>query len=406
LPLRVTGTLFTTDGINVVGAANVSGPVNATDGQGDIAVLAGGGAGVRGQGSAFGVLGTGVGTSSVGVKGEGEVYGVHGSGQLGVFGIGQASGVEGDSSRFGVLGNGGHAGVKGVTASGRGVEAWSNSTGVQAWGALEGVKGVSYHVGIVGAILDPGVPVLEYNLPDVPYGFPDTSAGVVGNCVRTTVSGCIGIYGRGNAVSGFAHGIVGETFFNGSDSAGVIGIEYGGGQGVRGGSTTASGIGVVGYNTAGGKAGQFNGNVEIQQNLNVDGNAFKPGGGSWSVLSDVRTKKSILPLGDALSQLLKLRGVTYEYSNPSAIGELPGTHIGMVAQDVETVFPSWVDTGSDGLKRLTFRGFEAVAVEAVRQLDANAKETTARISELERENAELRRVIEALAERVKALQDR
>jgi hypothetical protein len=29
----------------------------------------------------------------------------------------------------------------------------------------------------------------------------------------------------------------------------------------------------------------------------------------------------------------------------------------MVAQDVETVFPSWVDEGRDGYKRLTFLGF-------------------------------------------------
>jgi hypothetical protein len=172
-------------------------------------------------------------------------------------------------------------------------------------------------------------------------------------------------------------------------------------------STSATGIGLLGVNSQGGLAGQFQGNVLITQNLTVNGNAFKPGGGSWSVSSDLRLKKSVEPIKDPLRKLLELRGVRYEYTNPSAIGELPGTHIGMVAQDVEQVFPSWVDMGTDGYKRLTFRGFEAVAVEAVRELDARVKSTSteamARIEALERQNAELRRVVESLSETVKTL---
>jgi hypothetical protein len=120
----------------------------------------------------------------------------------------------------------------------------------------------------------------------------------------------------------------------------------------------------------------------------------------------VRAKKSIEPISNALGQLLKLHGVSYEYTNPSAFHELPGTHIGMVAQDVEQAFPSWVDTGADGYKRLTFRGFEAVAVEAVRELDTNSKEAMARIADLERQNAELRHAIEVLSETVRTLQQK
>ena len=108
---------------------------------------------------------------------------------------------------------------------------------------------------------------------------------------------------------------------------------------------------------------------------------------------------------------MRLRGVAYEYTNPSAFGEAPGTHIGMVAQEVEQVFPAWpawVDAGKDGYKRLTFRGFEAVTVEAVRELDAkvsaNSKEAMARIADLERQNAELRHALEVLSETVKAIQ--
>jgi Chaperone of endosialidase len=228
----------------------------------------------------------------------------------------------------------------------------------------------------------------------------------------------MGIYGYAKTESGFAHGIVGETDSL-IDGAGVIGVTKGNGQGVRAGSHTTAGISLVAYNNAGGLTGQFQGDVDITPNpyvnngqipvvFRVFGNAYKPGGGPWSVLSDARLKKSIQPLNGALRQLLQLRGVAYEYTNPSAFGEAPGTHIGMVAQEVEQVFPSWVDTGKDGYKRLTFRGFEAVTVEAVRELDAkvsaNSKEAMARITDLERQNAELRHALEVLSETVKALQ--
>jgi len=144
--------------------------------------------------------------------------------------------------------------------------------------------------------------------------------------------------------------------------------------------------------------------VDAAGNLSTYGNAFKPGGGSWSTLSDARAKKSIEPIGNALDRLLKLHGVTFEYTNPSAFHESSGTHIGMVAQEVEQVFPSWVDTGGDGYKRLTFRGFEAVAVEAVRELETKSNEATARIVELERQNTELRRAIDVLTEAVRTLE--
>jgi hypothetical protein len=103
---------------------------------------------------------------------------------------------------------------------------------------------------------------------------------------------------------------------------------------------------------------------------------------------------------------LKLHGVTFEYTNPSAFHERTGEHIGMVAQDVEQVFPSWVDTGTDGYERVTFRGFEAVAVEAVRELDTHSKDALARIADLERQNTELRHAIEVLSAEIKILQQK
>ena len=47
-------------------------------------------------------------------------------------------------------------------------------------------------------------------------------------------------------------------------------------------------------------------------NLNITGNAFKPGGGPWGSSSDKRLKKNVKPLRVALERMLKLSGVSYE----------------------------------------------------------------------------------------------
>lgn len=133
----------------------------------------------------------------------------------------------------------------------------------------------------------------------------------------------------------------------------------------------------------------------IQQNgvdrisLANDGTASKPGGGSWSVVSDERTKTNIQPLTGTLDRLLQLKGHAYNYK-PEFIENgraLPGTQIGLVAQEVETVFPDWVSTGPDGLKQVTERSTTALMVEALRDLrtekDAEINDLKARLEKLE-----------------------
>jgi hypothetical protein len=137
------------------------------------------------------------------------------------------------------------------------------------------------------------------------------------------------------------------------------------------------------------------GTTLAHEELTVNGNASKPGGGSWAVFSDARLKKNIAPLQHSLEQLLALQGVTFEYIDPVSINEPSGTRIGMIAQAVEEIFPEWVSDTPGGYKSLSFSGFEALTVEALRDLreekdqeiaqkDAEIASLTARVAELER----------------------
>lgn len=122
--------------------------------------------------------------------------------------------------------------------------------------------------------------------------------------------------------------------------------------------------------------------------LAVNGPAAKPGGGEWSVLSDRRLKRNVHRLSGALTRLLKLRGVEFEYKDPQAPLSLPGVQVGLVAQEVERVFPEWVSDDDDGFKYVTVRGFVALTVEALRELRSERNEQLrsleARITELEK----------------------
>jgi hypothetical protein len=118
-------------------------------------------------------------------------------------------------------------------------------------------------------------------------------------------------------------------------------------------------------------------------NLIVAGNAFKPGGGAWGVSSDLRLKENIRPLEGSLEALLKLRGVSYEWKNPESQGGLVGPQVGFLAQDVEPVFPDWVGLDSEGFKTLTIRGFEALVVEALKELKAENERLNSQLKQLQ-----------------------
>ena len=152
---------------------------------------------------------------------------------------------------------------------------------------------------------------------------------------------------------------------------------------------------------------QASGGVGINTNapagfdLAVNGTAAKPGGGAWSVFSDARLKKNVEPLKGALERLLALRGVAFEYKDPAFKLGLPGRQIGLIAQEVEQVFPSWVDEDPDGYKYVTVRGLEALVVEALREL---RQEKDAELESLRAENAEMRSLVSQLSERLDRLE--
>ncbi len=125
-------------------------------------------------------------------------------------------------------------------------------------------------------------------------------------------------------------------------------------------------------------------------NLAVNGSAAKVGGGSWSTYCDQRLKHDIQPMQGTLDKLLTLRGYTFEY-NADAVEHnlaLPGKQVGLIAQEVQQVFPDWVEQDKQGYLFVTERATTALMVEALRDLrtekDEQIKALEAKIERLEK----------------------
>ncbi|MBS0196220.1 MAG: tail fiber domain-containing protein [Planctomycetes bacterium] len=133
------------------------------------------------------------------------------------------------------------------------------------------------------------------------------------------------------------------------------------------------------------------------QRLTVNGDASKPGGGSWAAFSDPRLKHDIRPMSGTLDTLLSLHGYSFEY-NADAVASgkgLPGRQLGLMADEVERVFPDWVSRNDAGYRCVTERATTALMVESLRDL---RQEKDAEISSLRAEkDAQIRDLTERLA---------
>lgn len=99
--------------------------------------------------------------------------------------------------------------------------------------------------------------------------------------------------------------------------------------------------------------------------------------------SDERLKKNILQMnGSALQKLLSLRGVTYEWSDAQKEQSFPGLQIGVVAQDVEKVFPELVGTDSRGYKFVRYDKLIAPTIEAIREQQSQISSLDSRVASI------------------------
>jgi hypothetical protein len=253
----------------------------------------------------------------------------------------------GSSSQIGVL----TVASTGTATGGTMIVAGSTTSGFAGTGVY-GVAEASGGLGILGSGGTSANGVMgEANSTNNATGVAGVS--VSGNGGYTVPAHAFGVFGYSDTYDAI-HGLTDST------NAGVSG------------NNTSTGYGVYAYSASG-------------TSLYVNGNGEYTG--TWTHSSDERMKKNIATLQNPVDQLLRLRGVSFEWRDPAKHGNASGIQRGFIAQEYEKVFPEWVTTDKEGYKAIDTTGLDALEVEGIRDLKARNDALTAEIDMLKKRMA-------------------
>ena len=102
--------------------------------------------------------------------------------------------------------------------------------------------------------------------------------------------------------------------------------------------------------------------------------------GNITAYSDVRIKRDIYTIENALEKTLALRGVTYFRTDDCAKEEdKQKRKVGVVAQEVEQILPEVVCENVDGFKSVDYGNITALLIEAIKEQQKQIDELKALI---------------------------
>lgn len=117
--------------------------------------------------------------------------------------------------------------------------------------------------------------------------------------------------------------------------------------------------------------------------LHVGGQAG--GTTTWTQISDREFKDDVQTLPNAIDQLSKIRGVRFQWNDRTEDHghETGEKDIGVIAQEIEEVFPELVITAENGYKSVGYAKFTPILIEAVKELKAEKDALEERVEALE-----------------------
>jgi len=185
-----------------------------------------------------------------------------------------------------------------------------------------------------------------------------------------------GVYGRINAGGTIFGGVQGEYFGTNAGGAGVRGISNNQSNGVHGQELSFIGWAVRG-----------------DGDIGATGNFF--------IISDGRLKMNVSPIESALSKVLKINGVQYNYDTEAykKYSLNPRHQVGFIAQDLEKIIPEAVMektiTSTNDARESADKVIESMKVKVV-SIDAVVPVLVEAIKEQQKQIEELKKQVEAL----------
>ncbi|MDA9628164.1 tail fiber domain-containing protein, partial [Flavobacteriaceae bacterium] len=211
----------------------------------------------------------------------------------------------------------------------------------------------------------------------------------IGN--STTASGSTSIaMGSNSTASGTNSAAMGSNSTASDYGSLVIGQYNSSGSSVTNSATafnTANTAFVIGNGTNGSNQSDafkvlFSGETTIGSDLEVKGNVL--------VSSDARLKANIVSLGSTLAKLLLIDGKRYTMKKDGK------QNIGVLAQDIQKVFPELVSTDDRDMLAVNYQGLVPVLINGLKEQDAKMKEQDAKMKEQDAKMKEQQKRLERL----------
>ena len=134
--------------------------------------------------------------------------------------------------------------------------------------------------------------------------------------------------------------------------------------------------------------GDFHANDDWLRMLNITNTGYYGGlaaGKLWTTAgqigSDLRMKTDVHSLEHSLEKLLTLRGVRFKWQEGYDCNQ-DEFQFGLIAQEVETVFPEVVGDGPNGLKSINYSALIAPLIESVKHLQGQIVDLQAQIHKM------------------------
>jgi len=154
----------------------------------------------------------------------------------------------------------------------------------------------------------------------------------------------------------------------------------------------------------------------IADDIELGGQGYKPGGGTWVAPSDRRLKQNIQSYSDGLESVLRINPVTYQYNSVYKTLDTGETYVGVIAQEVQEVAPYMinekpfgqvVEEDENGQERIVKQGTNYLTFDssALTYMLINAvKEINGKYEELRTKNETLENKINELLSKMEMLE--
>ena len=148
-------------------------------------------------------------------------------------------------------------------------------------------------------------------------------------------------------------------------------------------------------------------NVLVRQGSCSNSDGYPSGNGCPNITSDIRLKTNISENNDGLDKLLQLKPYYFSYKNDKNNVR----HVGVIAQELQKIFPNAVTVGEDGYLQIRFEDMFYALINSVKQLAQKLDDIKTIISsakadivKIKADHKDIRKQISSLDMRIKRLE--